>query len=402
MEKLDRYKAIWRLVQKFGYNYDYREVYINSQKDICRIGCEKHGFFEVKYEKVLQNKTACSKCSIDARKLTWEKFILKAQEKYGDRIEFIKPNDNNFYPTFKTKIKCKCNTCGNIMFETVGNILCGRKRLKCCEAYKKTYCSEEDVIKRIKEKLQNDNLDFSKFVYKGMHTKCTVICKLHGAFEATPNNLLLGKGCKQCGIEKRAEKMKKSHHQYVSDCEKVHGTGSFIYLTKYNGYSNPITYKCTKCGKNTTTIAGKHLEGVGCHFCHLTHLEREITVFLTDLQIGFINNFRIGRKHLDFFLPNFNVGIECQGIQHFEHVSFFNNDKTGTNSLDNNIKRDIEKYNYCKEHKIKLLYFFNIKDDFESKIYNEKFKNIYQKGVNVFSDKLLLLENILDNNELKK
>lgn len=45
MEKLDRYKAIWRLVQKFGYNYDYREVYINSQKDICRIGCEKHGFF---------------------------------------------------------------------------------------------------------------------------------------------------------------------------------------------------------------------------------------------------------------------------------------------------------------------------------------------------------------------
>lgn len=61
----------------------------------------------------------------------------------------------------------------------------------------------------------------------------------------------------------------------------------------------------------------------------------------------------MGRKRLDFYLPELNVAIECQGVQHFY--------KYGTNDKDfeNRKKRDEDKYNECKNNGIKLLYFMN-------------------------------------------
>ena len=30
----------------------------------------------------------------------------------------------------------------------------------------------------------------------------------------------------------------------------------------------------------------------------------------------------LGQQHLDFYLPEFNIAIECQGEQHYEPVDF--------------------------------------------------------------------------------
>ena len=53
----------------------------------------------------------------------------------------------------------------------------------------------------------------------------------------------------------------------------------------------------------------------------------------------------LGRQSLDFYLPEYNVAIECQGIQHFTDKTRFSHDtfkeriKSTSISLDNKLSR---------------------------------------------------------------
>ena len=58
---------------------------------------------------------------------------------------------------------------------------------------------------------------------------------------------------------------------------------------------------------------------------------------------------------LDFFIPDYNIDIECQGSQNFFKCVFFEKN----NPLQNVIYRDILKFNLCKEHNITILYYTN-------------------------------------------
>lgn len=55
---------------------------------------------------------------------------------------------------------------------------------------------------------------------------------------------------------------------------------------------------------------------------------------------------------MDFYLPKYNIVIECQGLQHFEQIDYF-----GEHSLINIVDRDKLKKKLCEEHNIVLLYF---------------------------------------------
>ncbi len=59
----------------------------------------------------------------------------------------------------------------------------------------------------------------------------------------------------------------------------------------------------------------------------------------------------IGKKRLDFYLPDKQIAIECQGVQHF--YPYGKNDT----DFDQRKQRDEDKYNECLAHKIQLLYY---------------------------------------------
>lgn len=63
----------------------------------------------------------------------------------------------------------------------------------------------------------------------------------------------------------------------------------------------------------------------------------------------------LGLQSLDFYLPDYNVGIECQGIQHFKPIERFG----GENSFIECQKRDKKKKKLCEKHGVKLLYYGN-------------------------------------------
>ena len=66
---------------------------------------------------------------------------------------------------------------------------------------------------------------------------------------------------------------------------------------------------------------------------------------------------------MDFYLPEYSVAIECQGIQHFEPIEFFGGKKTFEyiKILDKN------KFILCNENNINLFY-INYDDKLEDKI----------------------------------
>ena len=60
---------------------------------------------------------------------------------------------------------------------------------------------------------------------------------------------------------------------------------------------------------------------------------------------------------LDFYLPDYDIGIECQGRQHFIPVDAFG----GKMGFEDTVTRDKTKKRLCEENGIKLLYFTELK-----------------------------------------
>lgn len=57
---------------------------------------------------------------------------------------------------------------------------------------------------------------------------------------------------------------------------------------------------------------------------------------------------------LDFYLPDYNIAIECQGKQHFNEVASWG----GKEGLEERKERDKSKLNSCKENGVRLEYIY--------------------------------------------
>lgn len=93
----------------------------------------------------------------------------------------------------------------------------------------------------------------------------------------------------------------------------------------------------------------------------MSKLEQKVKNLLENNNIGFVHQQTFAwlksAKHwalrLDFYLPEYNIAIECQGRQHYQpsNTGFF------TREVVDEIKqRDILKYNLCKEHGVEVFY----------------------------------------------
>ena len=72
----------------------------------------------------------------------------------------------------------------------------------------------------------------------------------------------------------------------------------------------------------------------------------------------------MGRLRLDFYLPDYNVGIECQGIQHFTEDTYYGNKEI--------MIRDRAKRDLCKANGVKLLYYSNLGMEYLYEVFEDK------------------------------
>ena len=99
----------------------------------------------------------------------------------------------------------------------------------------------------------------------------------------------------------------------------------------------------------------------GCPKCKTSKLELKLANILRDKGIEYIHQHKpkwLGLQSLDFYLPKYNLAIECQGIQHFKPTRFggITLEKAEQN-LSYVQSLDERKRKLCKEHDLKLLYF---------------------------------------------
>ena len=72
---------------------------------------------------------------------------------------------------------------------------------------------------------------------------------------------------------------------------------------------------------------------------------------------------------LDFYLPEYNAAIECQGIQHFEPQDWFCYRKS--NNFNEVLKRDKLKRELCEKHGIKIFYYSNLGIEYPYQVYED-------------------------------
>lgn len=144
----------------------------------------------------------------------------------------------------------------------------------------------------------------------------------------------------------------------------------YEYLTEYITAKTKIHIQCKKCGYKFWQEAFSHLSGCGCPVCSESKLEKVVTKYLNEQNIGHEKQKRfewLGRQSLDFYLPDYSIAIECQGSQHFEPRDFFG----GNNELVKILKRDNSKLKKCLSHNIKMIYVIDNEEYLENKYHFE-------------------------------
>lgn len=281
------------------------------------------------------------------RKRTTEEFIQKAKEIHGDKYDYSKVN----YINTDTKVCIICPEHGEF-WQTPYHHLCS-KGCNICSG--KTQKTTKQFIEEAR-KIHGDKYDYSKVEYVNAYTKICIICPIHGEFRQTPHMHLQGKRCRKCGIENVAAKVaQKAGSLFEGKARKVHGNKYDYSKVNYINAHAKVCITCPIHGDFWQT-PNDHLSGGGCLKCSESIIEKDIRLFLDYNNIKYIKEKRfnwMGLYRLDFYLPEYNVAIECQGIQHFVKMDSYYKEF----NFEEQIKRDEDKYKLCQENNINIFYF---------------------------------------------
>lgn len=336
--------------------------------------CLKHGEFITTPRLLLGSKHGCKECANDAfkksKQITEEVFLERCYNKFNGKFNY---GEGKFIDYNKMPMKIICPIHGET-WQIPKFHLQSKKGCQMCAGFKngvvtnKKIKTTQEFIEEAESVYQIED-DFSKVNYQGAHEKITIICPKHGDFEVTASNYLRGnRGCKECAIEAKREKQSKPYELFVEEVKKVHGNKYDYSKVEYVNCSTKVCIICPIHGEFWQTPSD-HMSGAGCPICMESHLERRIRQFLEDNNI--VYNYEqvfewltYKRKlSLDFYLPELNIAIECQGIQHFEPTNFFGSLKTKdeqNTKFEEIIQRDKLKKELCESHNIKLLYFTDL------------------------------------------
>lgn len=364
--------------------YDYSKVYYNGAETNVTVICPIHREFYPTPHNHLKG-TKCPYCQNTAKRTT-EEFIKKAQEIHKNEDGTPKYDYSiTKYINKRTDIEYICKKHG-IIKQNPYRHLSGNGCRFC--AFERTTDlkrkTQEEFINEISEICKDKKYSFEKVIYKDRKTPIVVTChemdengKEHGDFEIMPYSLLQGYGCHKCGEIKQKTFMRKPLEQFIKESNDKFNFKYDYSKVNYINKDTDVIIICHCKDKNGNEHGEfevkpvHHLHGSGCPKCSESSLEREIRILLEENNIAYeyecnYQRFNwLSKMSLDFYLPNQNLAIECQGIQHFMHNEFLDSDKTV-------IKRDELKCKLCEENGVKLLYYSNLGIEYPYEVFEDK------------------------------
>jgi hypothetical protein len=170
---------------------------------------------------------------------------------------------------------------------------------------------------------------------------------------------------------------KLTQEEVIEQFKKTHGNKYDYSNVNYLSAHKMVSITCATHGEFKQT-AHSHSSGSGCPSCKESGGERKVRLFLNKHKINynpqhtFDECVNVMKLPFDFYLPDYNICIEYQGIQHYEPIDFFG----GVVAFKSNKERDKIKREYCINNNIPLII---IK-------YNEDVPSILSYNLNVVND----------------
>ena len=116
---------------------------------------------------------------------------------------------------------------------------------------------------------------------------------------------------------------------------------------------------------------------------------QELIDYIQDKPLDFLK-----KQRPDFYIPQINTIIECQGKQHFECGDYYFGTTNVKEKFHKTIKYDIKKNVICKNYNIDIIYYTTSNNVCNDYLTNKKFGGIYTKE-NVFFKKEEVLDFLL-------
>ena len=361
-QKLTTQEFIEKSKKIHGDKYDYSKVIYNGAHEKVCIICPEHGEFWQTPNNHLNGQN-CPKCAlieqgINKRKTT-EQFIKEAKEIHGDKYDYSKVA----YINSQTKVEIICPKHGSFQQTPFIHL----RGSGCPE------CSLENVVKQnlktTEEFVEEAKLihglfyDYSKVEYSGCHNKVKIICPIHGEFEQRAYAHLQGQGCPKCANKNITTE------EFIKKAIKIHGNKYKYDKVNYINNRTKVIITCPIHGDFEQT-PNQHLDGQGCPKCIQSKGERIIEGYLQSNNIVYISQYNIpidtdintsGKCAIDFYLPEYKLYIEFNGLQHYVPVEHFG----GELKFQWQQKRDNYVRNYCKDKLLEIKFTEN-----KNKIYN--------------------------------
>ena len=332
MGKKLTYEEVKEYVESNGYKLISKEYVNNGEK--LKMICDKGHECEISFSKFKSGRR-CRKCAN-------EKIRKRMSLNIEETIKFIEKEGYEVLSEFKDakeKIHLKCPE-GHDLYMNWNNFKSG-KRCKKCDNLRKIN-SKETIEKFIKE--HNYTL-LSEYINQRepLKLKCNVCGNI---FYKTFQQLKLHPKCNNCLDVLKREKYK----------EILLSLG-VTPIDIPNKYSDEIEVIC-KNGHRVKIKFDYLIANNGrCKNCKITKGEEKITEWLKSNNVKYIfqHTFKDCKYKqvlfFDFYLPDYNLIIEYNGIQHYEIVEHFG----GKDYFNIRVEKDKIKKEYCENNGINFL-----------------------------------------------
>lgn len=305
---------------------------ISVKKDIVKIKCKCGNIYE---DKILNAERRGYECLECRKNKATQKYIMNKEEisnyfkQYG--IEYISgTHDKLNYSIFKLK----CKNCGELYEQKLNSFK--NSEHKICNKCSKEIgdLKNKSNIYDFKEYVKNNsNCEFHSYDYfKNVDkSKVNLICECGEIYSTSISYFKKSrmKCCKKCIERKTTEFINKDEmikyiHENFKDIEILD-----VYC---NEKAKTIRHKYKfklKSGNKIKTLSFSYIYRNGINMTNISKGEIEVEKYLMALGVKYESQYTFedlkykDRLRIDFYIPNFKLGIEVDGIYHVERVEAF-------------------------------------------------------------------------------
>jgi hypothetical protein len=298
---------------RFGNKFSYEKtVYIDRFSELV-VTCDVHDDIILTPEQHRWSKHGCPKCDYEIPRAKKKQVVLdKARRIHGDLYDYSRV----VFTNTSDKVEIGCSAHGSFWQSLYDHV---NKRNRCPHCANAPDTFAEFVSKA--RKVHGDRYSYCEDSYQTTASIITISCSKHGEFPQRAASHLSGSKCKKCHVEE----MRLSAEEFALNAKEIHRDRYDYSRVVYRGNKFKVEIICSKHGsfwqKPNAHVSSKN----GCQLCAESHGEKAVEAVLKKYGINHVREYRI-KPHLyrfDFYLPEFNIFIEFNGLQHYRPVEIF-------------------------------------------------------------------------------